>query len=161
MTLVLPTADEALALAEQAILATRETVTSAVEEMVTQPRHVLLYSEGQEDMAHLAIQGVAKALVETILHSNPSLDNIVVLDSSEDGWSEVSPALDVTVEDELLPGFLHRSQSIIAFGSEFLHHSVVQPIARNATRFYAALQDGPEAEALIERVHPLREVVIL
>jgi hypothetical protein len=153
--------EEAMALAEQAMQAMRYSVDAAVEEIINQPRHVLLYFEGQEDLAHLTLQGVDKNLVDDVGLSNPSLDNIIVLDSTEEGWADVSPALDITGEKALKPGMLHQSQSILVFGSNFLTHSLVQPVARTATRFYAALQDGPGVESLIRSVHPMREVVVL
>lgn len=162
MTVLIRTPEEEAALiAAQAIQATREVLTHAVEEMMMQSHHVLLYTEGQEDLAHLAIQGVAKTIVDTMAPSNPLLDNIIVLDSTDEGWSAVAPSLEIMHADELQPSYLHTSQAIFAFGSEFLASRIVQPFAQRANRFYAAIPDGPQAEALIERVHPLREVVIL
>lgn len=160
-TLVMASLEEAVILAEQAMEVTREVLNVTVEEMVTQSHHVLLFQEGQEDLAHLALQCVTRTIVDTMAPSNPTLDSIIVLDSTEAGWSEVAPGLAFMFEDELQSGFLHSSQSIIAFGSEFLHHGVVHPLMKRATRFYAAIQDGPEAEMLIKSVHPLQEVVVL
>ncbi len=154
-------AEEAAQLAAQAMLATRETVDFAVEEMISQPHHVLLFQDGQEDLAHLAMQGVTKNVVDLISPTNPALDTVVVLDTVEDGWSEVVPIIDVTSPEDLAVGHLHRSHSIIAFGAQFLAHRAVIPLARSATRFYAAIQDGPHARDLIEHVHPMREVVVL
>jgi hypothetical protein len=151
-----------VALAEQAMAATRSTIRTAVEDMLTKPHHVLIYPEGQDELGHLAMEGLAHVMVTDLQESNPSLDNFVILDSpANDGWDRIAPTVDVMTSADLKPGYLHRSQSIIAFGPQFLRSKVVRPLMRSANRFYAAIPDGPEAEELIERVHPLRQVVIL
>lgn len=160
--LITPTpAEEAALLAAHAVTAIRDTVDSAIEEMIAQPRHVLLFQDGQEDLAHLALEGVTKTVTESLTTSHSTLDNIVVLDSTVDEWQQVSPLLEVMDEDDIKPGYLHRSHLIFAFGAEFLGHHVVQPIATQATRFYAAVQDGPGIQDLIKNIHPLKEVVVL
>jgi len=157
-TIALPDAAE---LAAQALAAIRVNVDHAVEEMLSLPRHVLVYPEGQDDLAHLALEGVTSAIVQTIQFSNPALDNIVVLDSLDRDWADVSPVLEVSDGSDLMPGYLHPSQTIVAFGEDILRHDIVLPVATRAVRFYAAIPDGPGAEELIERVHPLEEAVLL
>lgn len=157
----LGTQEEADLLAKRAIGATNEAMQVAVEGMLSQAHHVLLFQEGQENLARLTLQRVTRSVVELMATSNPALDSLVVLDSDGGGWLEVAPNLVPVTEEELYPGFLHSSQSIVAFGSEFLKNDVVVPIARRAVRFYAAMEDDPGSEGLVEAVHPLQEVVVL
>lgn len=163
MSVLIPTtpAEEAAVLALQAVSAVRGTVDTVIEEMVAQPRHVLLFQEGQDALAHLALEGVTKNIADSITTSHSTLDNLVVLDSTVAEWQQVSPLLEVMDGETLRPGYLHRSHLIFAFGAEFLEHSVVLQLAHTATRFYAAIQDGPGVTNLIESVHPMEEVVLL
>lgn len=137
-------------------------VVEAVNEMISQTRHVLVYQEDQTELAHVALQAVAKSLIQEMQHSNPTLDTIVVLDSIHaEGWEHVAPTLDIVSLSDINPSALHPSQTIFAFGLGFMRSKVLRPFMKRATRFYAAIPDGPHVEDLVSRVHPLKEAVVL
>lgn len=137
-------------------------VVEAVSEMVSQSHHVLVYQEDQAELAHLTLQSVAKAFVHEVQSSNPALDSMVILDSAvASGWEHVAPVLEVTTLADMEFSFLHASQSIFAFGPGFMRSKILRPFMKRATRFYAAIPDGPNAAELVARVHPMREVVLL
>ncbi len=139
-------------------------VEIAISEMLEDPRHVLVYEPEQEHTAHEVMEGVVAALVEEVQHSNPSLDNLIVLDSSrEQHWEEISPSLEVGSLQLLNEGEVHidRTSLIVAFGNGFLRSSILQPFATKATRFYAAVRSGAQTAAQVERVHAFERAVLL
>jgi hypothetical protein len=137
-------------------------VVEAVNEMMSQPHHVLVYQDDQEELAHVALQAMAKSLVQEMQDSNPSLDTMMVLDSLDaGGWEHVAPVLDVTPLSEMDASLFHPSQSIFAFGLTFMRSEVLRPFMKRANRFYAAIPDGPHVAELVSRVHPMRQVVLL
>ena len=134
-------------------------------QMVAEPQHVLVYDHEQDQLAHEIMGNVASLLVESISLSNPSLDNLAVIDSSHDlsPWAEAIPDhVDVWSLADLEEGrtVLDKHQCIVTFGPGILTHALVAPYT-HATRFYAAVTRGVRTEQLVSLVHPLREAIQL
>lgn len=138
-------------------------VAPYVEKMLASPRRVLVFEPEKEDFAHEIMESIVAHLAKDIAVSDPTLENLVVLDSETLIWEEEVPGIQVADLGDVASGRIHlaRSMCIAVFGNKFLRHRTLVPFVRS-TRFYAAVcSSSSQTKSQVERVHPLREAVFL
>lgn len=130
--------------------------------MLTQPQKVLVYEADKEDFAHEVMEAVAAQLAKDISISDPTLENLVVLDSEKLVWEEEVSGIKVIDLGDVTSGRFHlaRSMCLVVFGNKFLRNRTLAPYAK-ATRFYAAVCASAQTKFQVERIHPLREALFL
>lgn len=130
--------------------------------MLETPRKVLVFDAAKEDFAHEVMEAVAAQLAKDISVSDPTLENLVVLDSETLIWEEEVAGIQVIDLGDVTSGRfqLARSMCLVVFGNKFLRHRTLAPYAK-ATRFYAAVCASAQTKFQVERIHPLREAVFL
>jgi hypothetical protein len=131
-------------------------------EMLDESRQVLVFEEGDEPAAREVMKDLVHQLADEMLVSDPSLENLVVIEneSSDLSWTRDIPVLTVTTIEEISLGrfVLDRSQCIVSLSREFLRRRASGAVTK-ATRFYTLV--SKKSLQRVTKVHPVHKAIFL
>lgn len=124
----------------------RNTGMSVVEDILAEPRAVILYEREDEEAVREVMHTLVTQMAEQMALSDPLLSNLVVIDNVAQiekwpGW------LNVVTPNEVDDMTLHKSQTVVSLSPAFLRRKVGAAISRPG-RLYAMTPNADLARSV-------------